>query len=165
MIATIARPRETWASWFPDSEDDPGTIDELLETLSSFGVNNVSADNIRYWQKAGIIPAPTKRWHGGATRALYPPTLAALVIMELIALKDHGYSLQQIAPRVRAYALFMRNPDPLGIQEAITAVAREYEVISKRPISSIQIRFIDADGRDQTYHYDIPPDGTPSTQR
>ncbi len=67
--------------------------------------------------------------------------------------------------RLRAWVASRRDTDPLGIREAITDVAHQYGRIQQNTITAVQIRFIDADGRDQTYHYDIPSDGTSSTQR
>lgn len=157
---------ELWAEWFPNTdEDQQGTIDELLAYLARIDAPDVTADNIRYWQKARIIPSPVKRWHDGATRGVYPITSAALVIQELLELKRLGYTLDQIGARLRAYALSMGSSDPLGIREEITDVAHQYGRIQQSTITAVQIRFIDADGRDQTYHYDIPPDGTPNTRR
>ncbi len=160
---------ELWTEWFPDTaEGEQGTIDDLLAFLARLDTPDVTADTIRYWQKAGVLPSPVKRWHDGATRAIYPTTYAALVIRELLELKDLGYTLQQIAPRLRAHAAGMQSTDPLGIREAITDVARAYEAISKRTVTGVQIRFIDVDGRDQTYHYDIGgagPDGSDDNQR
>ncbi len=157
---------ELWAEWFPEpDEDQQGTIGDLLAYLARIDAGDVTADNIRYWQKAGVIPSPVKRWHDGATRGVYPITSAALTIAELLELKRLGYTLDQIRPRLRAWFASRRDPDPLGISEAITDVAHQYGRIQQNTITAVQIRFIDADGRDQTYHYDIPPDGTSSTKR
>jgi len=166
VIDTITSTRETWANW--DSRTDTeqqGTLDELLAYLARLDVTDVTADNIRYWTKAGIIPAPTKRWHNMATRAMYPITSAAITIAEIIELKRLGYSLDQIRPRLRAWFASGRDPDPLGISEAITEAAHRYGRIQQNTITAVQIRFIDADGREQTYHYTISPDQTDNNQR
>jgi DNA-binding transcriptional MerR regulator len=180
MIATTPQPkatpmpteppeaarRESWADWLPSTKtEQQGTLDELLAYLERLDVAGVTADNIRYWTKAGIIPVPTKRWHNGATRALYPITSAALAINELLELKGLGYSLEQIRTRLRAWVGSGRNPDPMGISEAITEVAHQYGRIQQNTITAVQIQFIDADGRKQGYHYDIPPDHANNNQR
>ena len=162
--------QETWADWFPDAPEEAlGTIDDLLGTLEDRKKQpedpKVTADNIRYWQKAGILPAPIKRWHDGATRAIYPTIFAVVVIWELLELKRLGYTLQQIAPRIRAYGKTLLYRDPLNIRDDIIHLARGYEGISERTITAMEIKFIDADGRHQTYYYDIPPDRSNITQR
>jgi len=158
--------RETWADWDPGTDtEQQGTLDELLAYLAGIDVASVTADNIRYWTKVGIIPAPTKRWHNGATWALYPITAAALTIAEILELKRLGYTLEQIRPRLRAWFASRRDPDPLGISQAITEVAHQYGRVQQNTITAVQVRFIDADGREQGYHYNIPPDHTNDNQQ
>lgn len=159
FVSVPVHTRESWSHWFPDAdEDEQGTIEDLLAYLKRIDRPDVSADNIRFWQKVGVIPAPVKRWHNNATRALYPVTHVALVIDELLELQERGYTLQQIAPRLRAYAASMRDPDPVGIGDAMIDVARAYGDRTMRPVTTVEVRFIDADGRDQRYRYNVPPE-------
>ncbi len=153
-----AAKKETWDDWLP--ADRPGadrylTIDELIGELQEFGIHDVEPSDIRYWQMQNVLPYPIKRWHDGATRALYPQD-ATLIIFRLRELQKRGYTLRQITDRLRAWAAIMHDPDPHGIAPALIELAQRQAELTRRPIRYVQIHFIDEDGSEQAYSYDVP---------
>ena len=108
--------RETWRDWEPIGAPEPNellTRDELLSRLQAEGVT-VSADDLRNWQLAGVIPYGERRWHAGATRVLYPAWMVGTV-RNLRRLQGEGYKLGQIGPQLRVLrglARYHENPTP-----------------------------------------------------
>ena len=97
--------RETWLDWQPPNTPEPEgllTRDELIATLQRYGMHT-HVNELRYWERAGVLPHPVRRWHNGAVRTLYPRWYGYL-IRKVQELRGKGYSLPQIRPRVRAYA-------------------------------------------------------------
>lgn len=104
MAGTITRPRprDTWEDWLPDDAPDPGeylTRDELAERLTAMGAD-VGADDFRHWEAVGALPKTVRRWHDGATRAVYPDWFIPLVI-GLRELQATKMSLADIGPALR----------------------------------------------------------------
>ncbi len=69
-----ARQRRTWQEWSvpPDAPIEPLlTTQGLLDALRGAGFD-VPRRTLRHWQIIGRVPSPMRRWHNGATRALYP---------------------------------------------------------------------------------------------
>ena len=159
-MSTRAPTKETWRDWFEweegyDFENDEVTLDVLLESLQGYlkDEERVTADNIRYWQKIGVLPRPIKRWHDGATRALYPRWAAMETIFELLELQRRGYTLQQIKTRLHAWVFSLKRDDPLGIRENVAAIARKYEDLLETEVAEIELRFTATDGRERSYIY------------
>jgi len=101
--------RETWEDWLPAGaavSDDLLTRDDLIAALHSIG-GDVTADDFRNWQRAGVIPYGTLRWHEEthATRTFYP-RLMVQIIAQLRTLQRDGYKLQEIGPRLRSFAFY-----------------------------------------------------------
>ncbi len=143
--------QETWADWFPDAEPKR-TIDGLIELLEHMGVD-CDATTLRYWQTKGVLPHPVKRWTGASTQALYP-TIAAVFIAELRELQQRGFTLDEIAARLRGHAATMREPDPIGIAPAIVDAAQRQAELTGTPVKRVEVTFIDDTDQRSTYVFD-----------
>lgn len=157
--------REYWSDIFPDAEHvDQVTLNELIDFVAPRlkDGERVTADTIRYWQKAGVLPQPVKRWHEGATRALYPFPYAFMAIITVLDLQKKGYTLQQIAERLRRRFSVWRiqDEDPSDWKQTALRMADEFAEITGNIPKHVQIRFIDEDGEDNTFSYAVGSDNT-----
>lgn len=151
--------RQTWRDWLPDTDPaDEVTIEELVESLPMMWGTKVTADMIRYWQKADVLPVPVKRWHNGATRAMYPREPALELIHDLLYLQQAGYTLNDIAGRLRLYLEGMDREDPIEARPAVQTIADHYEKATGIPATEIFVRITDAGGKTLAYSYSIPED-------
>lgn len=112
---TEGRKRETWQDWQAPDAPEPTWLQtraELLETLEARRVDPpVTESDLRYWEYRGLLPAPIRQWHHGATRAVYPLWVTELVA-DLRFLQAVGHPLAQIGPALRAEATRLsRIPD------------------------------------------------------
>jgi hypothetical protein len=125
-----AKPRRpTVLDLLPEGIPDPGpliTQDEAIDRMRRLGVE-ADADDLRYWVYAGVLPRPVRRWHEGATRALWP-TAIVRAVEELRALQRRGITLDQIAPQVRrrlVAEMVKRSSAPYGDKvDAVLALDR-----------------------------------------
>ncbi len=95
------------AGWLPRSAPAPApedliTRDQLLAKLERLGLK-VNPRTLRHWEHEGVLPAPIRRRHRGATRALYPPWMVNLV-WQLLAYRDEGFALAELPERMRHQA-------------------------------------------------------------
>jgi len=97
-------PYETWLDliWHqapPDLPEPPAdallTRDQFLTELDRRGVELSEANLVR-WEQLHLLPRPVRRWHNGATRAVYHPRLVDQAEGVRVLL-DSGYSRDQIA--------------------------------------------------------------------
>lgn len=102
--------RETWKDWLgPDAPepDELFTRQEIVEKANEVarppGVKPVKAGDLQLWEKIGILPHSIRRRRGDAQYALYPEWHAALA-RRVRQLQREGYSLDEIRPRIRAFA-------------------------------------------------------------
>ncbi len=147
--------RETWWNWFPNERIEDGiTLDEFLDELAGAGIPQVTADRLASWQKVGVIPFPIRRWHNGATRALFPRR-AISVIAELVLLQGAGYSLQEIGPRLRGAASLTYYPDHHELRDKLTDLADRHGDVTGRRMASVEIRFTDVNGREEAHAYGV----------
>lgn len=151
--------RETWDDWLPPdgpADDRQLTRDELVAELRAFGVD-VDADDFRFWESAGVLPRPIRRWYRGATRTMYP-TIAINAVMELRELQKRGYTLKQIAPRLRLLPRWAWSSNPHSIDtDDVAALARKHEELTGKKIWQVKITFVDEDGREDPFHYFTQP--------
>ncbi len=96
--------KATWVDWVRDGapepdDDDLLTRDELIDRLHQSG-DPVTTRELRYWEAEGALPQPVKRWHAGATRALYPSWMLDLV-PRVRTLRQHGVPLPTIGRHLR----------------------------------------------------------------
>lgn len=161
-----AAKRDTWSDWFPDADEkDQITLNDLLtqwiEPRLGEG-ENVSTDTIRYWQKIGVLPQPVKRWHEGATRALYPAPYAFLAIFTILDMQDTGYTLQQIRERLRRRfrSWTIRTDDPHDWKQTAMRMASEYTETTGTPLSHVQIRFIVDEVEEDVFSYPVESNDT-----
>ncbi len=101
--------RETWEDWQDRGAPEPRrllTQAELLALLAGYAVIQppVTKDDLRYWQGRRILPAPVRRWHDGATRALYPPWYATLVADLRLLTYNSAFRLAEMAAILRPAA-------------------------------------------------------------
>lgn len=147
--------RDTWSDWFDDADQvEQVTLDHLTTLLASLGV---TADQVRYWQKAGVLPQPVKRWHEGATRALYPHPYTYMAVAEIQDLQERGYTLQQIATRLRTRfrAWNLGNSEFPGWQKEADQLADEFSKLTGNTVDQVRIVFVDEDGSEDTYGYTV----------
>ena len=158
---TTETKHETWLSWGnPDGERPRGklfTRDELIELLAP--EVPVSANDLRFWEGAGILPRAIKRWHEEtrSVRALYPITAAA-VIEQLRDLQAAGYTLSQIARILRGRALTYFAADPYNLFPTIQEAVRTRVQQTGEPVAKVRITFTDASGHEEFFVYDFRPD-------
>lgn len=98
---------QTWRDLLPEgSKDIPTdklfTREQLSEILARVNVK-VSPEDLRYWEREGILPRAVRKWHDGASRSVYPGWYANLVY-HLRKLQGKGYTLEQIRRRIEAHA-------------------------------------------------------------
>lgn len=101
------RRKETWRDWIPEGYPEPAddeliTREEMLDQLGSMGLD-LPLGTLRHWEGIGILPAPIRRRHSGATRALYPPWMPHLV-HSLATSKRWGTPAETLAAKSREIA-------------------------------------------------------------
>src|SRR5689334_15674713 len=89
--ATAPPTDRTWRSWLRAGEPEPPE-DELLTRAEFVAALQelypfIEETTVATWERAGALPRPVRRWHHGATRALYPRWLInyALLVPEFRA--------------------------------------------------------------------------------
>jgi hypothetical protein len=97
-VATTER-AEAWTDWGGPEPAALLTRDEIVTQLQALGVD-ADGDTVRYWESVGALPRSIKRWHEGATRAVYPDWAVPLVL-SLRELQDAGLALAEIGPVLR----------------------------------------------------------------
>lgn len=103
--AAPARPKKaTWVDWVKDGAPNPKpedliTRDEMIDRLHEAGVP-ITTRELRYWEAEGALPRPVRRAHTGATRAVYPNWVLALV-PRARALRHQGVPLPEIGVHLR----------------------------------------------------------------
>lgn len=166
--------KQTWRDWLPEDEEEPAddeliTRGELLEHLRAAHVD-ISERTLQLWEAAGVIPGPIRRWHNGATRALYAPWVVYLAILAELG-RSGGHSTEAVATHTKsAVRAAIHRVDVWtwpamreGIPAALEAFADRYEqAMGERPATA-EIRTRRADGQTlAVYHVDIPPRGRPT---
>jgi DNA-binding transcriptional MerR regulator len=162
---TVSISRETWTDWiraidpgFDESSVEYLTVDELLEELDLLITRDsekVDAVTIRYWQRKRLLPYPVKRWHEGATRSLYPIPSAVQLIVHIRLLQREGYTLEQIAPRLRGHLAMLCDPTPLELRPTIIEAANRRASFTGRPIREVIVTFVDEEGWRVEYPFPI----------
>jgi DNA-binding transcriptional MerR regulator len=102
---TVKQERITWRDWQPPGTPDPDelmTREEFVARLNDLAVD-VAESDLRYWEGLGILPRGIRKRRNKVTRVYYPRWLMASVEL-LRTLQGFGWSLQDIAPRLRATA-------------------------------------------------------------
>jgi len=157
------RARESWADWAEANERPYSPVltrAELLGRLARMGFD-VSAPALRAWERDGLLPQPTKQWHEGATRAVYPGQAVASILL-FLGLKREGYRLRQIGERVRASLHPHRVPDRFGLHGPLARVARgieRAEGLTEGTWAFASVRFVAPNGHDQEeLHFVLVPD-------
>ncbi|MDQ2636811.1 MAG: hypothetical protein M3Y83_08055 [Actinomycetota bacterium] len=133
------------------------TRDRLLAHAHAHGAE-VSARDLIFWESEGVLPRPPKRWHQGATRAVYPPW-AAYYVVALRLLQREGRSLAEIGEELRGplhrtlarVACPHANADAAGVPPLAVALLdamRSFGAATgTRPVRA-DVRFFDAAGRE-----------------
>ncbi len=106
---TATTPKETWRDWMGPDDPEPEElftraeiVDQANTLIGALG-KPVSASDLQLWEKLGVLPRPIRRRRGDAQYALYPRWQAYL-IRNVRQLQREGYALDEIKPRIRAYA-------------------------------------------------------------
>jgi len=79
------------------------TREALLLKLERWGVQGVTARNLRHWEDAGLLPRATREGPPGKQRALYP-WWAAELVARLRQLQEERIPTPRIIDRLRADA-------------------------------------------------------------
>jgi hypothetical protein len=182
MTARASTERETWADIVPDVDTyEHVTADELLDYVEEIlhphislppgdalsisappSATAVTLDTLRYWQKIGVLPHPVRRWHNGATRSLYPKVPAAMAMIDVLSLQDDGFTLQQIAPRLRTKFHWwrLRRGDPFNWRDIAEQLGKQYSDATGQPPAYVQVVFVDSKGEKDVYSYPVGSDHT-----
>lgn len=154
------QPRDTWRDWFDDADQvEQVTRDQLIDLIAPRlrPGETVNTATLRHWEGIGVTPQPVRRWHEGATRALYPRPYAALAIFTILAMQSEGYSLAQIAARIRGRlkanyvdydVLDKWKSHALGMASEF---ADATGIVSQR----VDIVFVDSDGTEHVHGFEI----------
>lgn len=165
MPVTPNAQRETWADVVGDFDaQELVTADELLDILERVlepgAAPNI--DKLRYWQRAGVLPHPVRRWHDGATRALYPKQAATLAITELLTYQLNGFTLQQIGPMLRTVfkTWDLHRDDPFGWKDKAMELADQYQQKTGDRPTLVFLTFVGEHGGEDIYYFDVKNDST-----
>lgn len=167
--------KETWLDWFPDA--DPAlTLDDVIEGLRDRGVEDVTADQIRFWQRERVIPSPIRRKPDKAAsraRALYPPHAIGVIRVvrdmqhngaglrfiggELAKqfnasadLPDHERLSMDILDVLSSWHAASKSHDP-AMTTAIKSAAEREAQRRGVPIRDVSVTFTDTEGQTATY--------------
>ncbi|MDP9355087.1 MAG: hypothetical protein M3R02_07355 [Chloroflexota bacterium] len=196
-------PKATWRDWLiadrvPPEEiarmEDEGllTREELLaevndpagwELVEDQTVKPVTPGDMQYWENTGVLPRSVRRWHQGATRALYPRWFVFLV-RQIRYYQLSDTPLDEIAAMLRAYVRhrFSRHPadqdvrehaDNLGLTPAdlrlpqavefgLRRFAAWHQRITGVDIDRVEIAVVDKNGR--RHVREVPIASRPSTR-
>lgn len=163
MMPTESPPkakRETWADWIPPgwfgpTDEELITRDELLEQTRELGAE-IHPRTLQIMEKQGLVPRPVRRWHDGATRALYAPWVVDLVIRAYLHRRKR-WSPEEAQADIRdavKQAMFGSDLDkwggrgiPLEFVTQLHELAQRQAKITGTPIPTAEVRFFDAEGR------------------
>ncbi len=174
--------RETWQDWLPPgvpafTPDELMPRAEFLTELRNRGID-ASESDLRYWEYVGALPRPIRRWHEGATRALYP-RVAFDAVSTLRRLQRDGLPLEDIGARLRertrfVFAFALADPGDLDsflsllpddddrcitptLVAELERLARQREQRTGVATDHIEIGVVDTNGRRTTYRVPIAP--------
>lgn len=167
--------KTSWRDWMPEGYPEPPddqliTRAELLERLRGIFRTNLSEKRLQVWEAAGVLPGPVRRWHDGATRALYPRWVVYLAAIAELD-RPGGLSMDALAEKTRALtreAMHHYDSHTWGVMQgrlpdALGEVADHYEAtMGERPaVAEVRIRREDGDSL-YAYYIDIPPRRAPT---
>jgi hypothetical protein len=155
-IKTDAREWQTWRDWLPDdapeeirNPDRLLTREEIAARLGAVGVV-ATPDDLRYWERHGVLPRGVRQRHTGATRSVYP-TWFVFLVWGLREFQAEGASLKQASERVRklfdeAIQIGGGNPSPIADMIAADGVYRGLETVywRKQRLSGREVMSIEA---------------------
>jgi DNA-binding transcriptional MerR regulator len=102
--------KETWKDWLSPDEPEPEIlltrqeiVDRANKIIAAPPLKPVKPSDLQLWEKIGVLPRGIRRRRGDAQYALYPEW-HAYMIRQVRQLQREGYSLDEIKPRIRAYA-------------------------------------------------------------
>ena len=94
----------SWRRWQAEDPIEPGeliTRDDLIQRLTAEGVAVTAADLI-YWQRRGVIPYGERQWDGRVAHVYYPAWMVD-VVRELRAQQAAGVRLRSLRPHLMAF--------------------------------------------------------------
>ena len=103
--ARIMPEKVSWTRWQADDPIDPGeliTRDDLIQRLTAEGIAVTAADLI-YWQRRGVIPYGERQWSGRVAHVYYPGWMVD-IIRELREQQAQGGRLRFLRPHLSALA-------------------------------------------------------------
>ncbi len=171
-------PKQTWLQWLPEgvpppSDDELIDRDELLRRVKEEDGQDIPPRTLRFWEALGIVPGPVRKWHAGATRALYPWWCVNVVKMAAFGRSLHTDPVRIAELGRGAVPTFIRwheirkviENHPTAQHAASDALAQMAEIISQglsesgRAVpTTAYVRFDDAEGRRvMDFAFDVSP--------
>jgi len=178
MTGESIKPKATWREWIPEGipepyDDELISRDTLLNQLREYNVG-ISPRTLQRWEGLGLIPGPVRKWHDGATRALYAPWVVNVVIV-VNAAKVRGDTNDHIIENVHLWVendlqgrwSGRKGVDRRGIWQtevmgeripgALVELADTYEGIFGDRVAFAELRLRGPSGRTLiTYRFKIP---------
>ncbi|MGI8475397.1 MAG: hypothetical protein ACR2OO_03370 [Thermomicrobiales bacterium] len=173
---------ETWEDWAaPNAPRVPIewglTRPELAGLLTRLLGADVSPNMLRRWQDIGALPRAVvaRRDRDDAPQAIYP-RWAPSVIHALYLFRQAGISWEEIVPKLRSIASVQSaisqstaamhtgidgHPIPEGFDEKLLSYARRQSRVTGVRITRVEVRLLDADGKQRGKHIIDIPDAEP----
>jgi hypothetical protein len=96
--ATEMQTLGSWRDWLPEGmtveRDELITRTELAAALMQNAVL-VEPNDLRFWERVGVLPRAIKQWHDTSVQAVYPIWFVELVV-GVRMLQWNGWTLAQI---------------------------------------------------------------------
>ncbi len=176
--------QETWLDWLGPDGQEPNelftraaVVDRANALIGPRG-KPVGQGDLQLWEKIGVLPRPIRRRRGDAQYALYPDW-AAYLVRQVRQLQREGYSLEEIKPRLRAYARMMlwygrretdheiasskalgpESPEDIALWpvlvEELERLSRWWAHLQGVAVDHIEVHVIGTNGRATKYPYQI----------
>jgi len=166
--------KASWRDWLPEGEDGP-TDDELItraELLAQLRDADVdlAERTLQTWESQGIMPGPVRRWHDGATRAMYAPWVVSLG-RYADHMKNYGDDPELLSKMVRGmvrmaignYGVWKGAMADGRLAASLQDLAERFETRSGEHPDLIKLQMCRADGGHwQVYTYKVRPTAEPA---
>lgn len=153
------RRQQTWLDWIPEgwpapSDEELIGREELLDRVKrEFGIE-IHPDTLRGMERQGLLPRPVRKWHEGATRALYAPWVVDLVGRAYLrrgqgntesAIEEVRAAVPQAIARY-GQEVWEGKTIPFAFLDTLTEFAEVQERRLGVTIPQVEIRFLDPNG-------------------
>lgn len=153
------RRQQTWLDWIPEGWPAPADEEligreELLDRVErEFGIE-IRPRTLQELEQQGLTPRPIRKWHEGATRALYAPWVVDLVGRGYLRrgrgnVEDAIEEVRAAVPQVIAlygHEVWEGKTIPMAFMDTLTEFAEVQERRLGVSIPFAEIRFLDEEG-------------------